>query len=484
MPGMNEKTSPAGSQYENPLVTRYAGKAMREIFSSRRRTLAWRDLWIALARSEAELGLDISEEQLAELEARREDIDLDAVAAYEKDLRHDVMAHVHHYGDVAPSARGILHLGATSCYVTDNGDLMIYREALREIERRLVQCLGLLRKQARAHRDLPCLGYTHFQPAQPLTFGKRVVLWMNDLAMDLEAVRRQIEELPFRGAKGTTGTQASYLALFDDDHDKVRELDRKVAAKMGFARLVPVSGQTYTRKIDHGILSLLAGVAQSASKFGTDFRLLSHEGEISEPFTEKQIGSSAMAYKRNPMRTERVCSLSRLVLQLTMTGAHTTATQWLERTLDDSAIRRISIPEAFLAIDAILLLVSNVAEGMRVYPGMMARHLDEQLPFMATEEILMRGVQEGGDRQDLHEKVRVLAIEAGRQMKEEGVSNPLIGMIRSDPAFAFVHDELDSMLSHERFVGRSPEQVDEFLAEVVEPLIGETDSDFEDEVRV
>ncbi|MEZ5989888.1 MAG: adenylosuccinate lyase [Planctomycetota bacterium] len=470
--------------YDNPLVTRYAGRAMRELFSARNRALVWRDLWIALAEAQRELGLDIGEGQLNELRAHRDDVDLEAVAAYERDLRHDVMAHVHHYGDQAPSARGILHLGATSCYVTDNADLWIQREALRLVEARLVEVLSRLREQAVRHRDLCCLGYTHFQPAQPTTLGKRITLWMQDFVLDLDEVRLRIAELPFRGAKGTTGTQASYLALFGGDHAKVRELDRRVAERMGFGRTVAVCGQTYPRKLDWTLLSTLSAVAQSAAKLGVDFRLLSHEGELSEPFTDKQIGSSAMAYKRNPMRTERVCSLARLVVELAGSAAHTASTQWLERTLDDSAIRRVTIPEAFLAVDAILMLVANVAAGMQAFPMMMRRHLDEHLPFLATEELLMRGVQAGGDRQDLHERIRVHAVEAGRRMKEEGVPNPLLDMLRADAAFAFARDGLDELCDPRRFIGRADAQVDEFLAEVVEPRIGAGVAPGADEVRV
>jgi len=481
---MSAERNSEGSEFQNPLATRYAGKAIREIFSPRRRSLAWRDLWIALAEAQKELGLSISDEQIAELRAKREEIDFEAVARYEKDLRHDVMAHVHHYGDLASSARGILHLGATSCYVTDNGDLLIYREAMEEIERRLRTAIGFLAAQARAHRDEPCLAYTHFQPAQPTTLGKRICLWIQDFLGDLEELERLRKELPMRGAKGTTGTQASYLTLFDGDHEKVRELDRRVAEKLGFSKRIAVSGQTYSRKLDHRIHAVLAGIAMSAAKFGVDMRLLSHEGEVSEPFTDKQIGSSAMAYKRNPMRSERICSLARLVASLEVSSAWTSGTQWLERTLDDSAIRRISLPESFLAIDACLMLVANIAKDMRSYPKMMLRNLSDHLPFMATEEILMEGVRGGLDRQDLHEWVRVHAVDAGRRMKEEGIANPLLELLRGDTRFSFCHDKLESMLDPMRFVGRAREQVDEFLAEEVVPVIGDAAPEFDDEVRV
>jgi len=464
-----------GSVYVNPLVTRYAGEPMRVLFSPRRRTIVWRRLWIALAEAERELGLAITEEQIAALRDKLEDIDFDRVAELEADLRHDVMAHVRHYGELAPVAAGILHLGATSCFVTDNADLVVFREGLELVEQRIAAAVRELAAKAREHRDLPCLGYTHFQPAQPTTVGKRICLWLADLVSDLEEISRLRRELPFRGTKGATGTQASFLTLFDGDHDKVKELDRRVAAKLGFEKTMPITGQTYSRKLDHRILSALSGVAQSASKFGVDFRLLSHEAEVSEPFTAKQVGSSAMAYKRNPMRSERICSLARLVQPLALTGGMTHATQWLERTLDDSAIRRIAIPEAFLAVDACMILTANVASGMQVFPRVIAANLAEQMPFLATEDILMEGVRAGGDRQELHERLRTLSVEAGRRMKEDGVKNPLPDMLAGDAAFAFVRGRLDEMLAPERFVGRAPQQVDEFLAEVVEPLLAGRD---------
>ena len=470
--------------YQNPLGTRYAGKAMRELFSPLRRAHTWRDVWIALAEAEHELGLGITDEQLCALRESKDQIDLGRVAELEAELRHDVMAHVHHWGEVAPLARPILHLGATSCFVTDNADLILFREALGLIEGRILLALQLLRKLAERTADLPCLGYTHFQAAQPVTFGKRVSLWMQDLVFDLDELRTLRATMPLRGAKGTTGTQASYLELFDGDHSKVRALDQRIAEKLGFEKTLAVSGQTYPRKYDHELLARLSGIAQSAAKFAVDMRLLSHEGEVSEPFTDKQIGSSAMAYKRNPMRCERIGSLARLVASLAGSAAATAMTQWLERTLDDSAIRRITLPESFLAIDAILILVASVSDGMHVYPQMMRRHLDEQLPFMATETILMEGVRAGGDRQDLHEKLRVHAVEAARLMKEEGRSNPLLGFLEQDLSFAFVHGRLQELLDPAELVGRAPEQVAEFLAEVVAPRLEGFAAGFVDELRV
>lgn len=483
-PGMSDDENKSGVEYENPLVTRYAGKAIRTLFSPRRRALVWRELWIALAGAQKELGLDITQEQIEALEAAKETIDLERVAVLEAEFRHDVMAHIHHFGELAPLAKGILHLGATSCFVTDNADLIIYREGLRLLQKRLLVTIFALSEQARRHQKLACLGYTHFQPAQPTTLGKRICLWLQDLALDHAEVSRLIQELPFRGAKGTTGTQASYLTLFKGDHQKVRDLDRRIAQTMGFENLLPISAQTYPRKIDHRLLAALSGIAQSAAKFGVDFRLLSHEAELSEPFTDKQIGSSAMAYKRNPMRSERICSLARLVQAFAMTAPMTASTQWLERSLDDSAVRRVSLPEAFLAVDACLILYANIAKGMTVFPKMMQRHLDEQLPFLATEEILMAGIAHGLDRQDLHERIRKHAVEAGRRMKEDGEANPLVAFLEDDPSFAFVHGKLREMLSAERFYGRAPEQVDEFLEAWIDPLLVGQDFDSEDDAEI
>ncbi len=484
IPRMSQAQVDRDRDYQNPLVTRYAGREMRELFSPRRRALVWRECWIALARAQRELGLEISASQIEALEARKEDLDLDRVAELEAELRHDVMAHIHHYGEVAPEARGILHLGATSCFVTDNADLWIFREGLRLLARRIRGLLGTMARRAEEWRDLPCLSWTHYQPAQPTTMGRRVCTWAQDLKLDLERIETLARNLPFRGAKGTTGTQASYLSLFDGDHRKVRLLDRKVAEALGFGDVLPLTTQTYPRKLDHDLLAALSGLAQSCARFGIDVRLLSHEGEVEEPFEKKQIGSSAMAYKRNPMRSERICSLARLVLALSSTAGETAANQWLERSLDDSAIRRIAIPEAFLALDACLQLETNVLAGLRVWPRMMERHLLEHLPFMITEEVLMEGVRKGADRQDLHERIRRHAVEAARRMKEEGANNPLLGMLEEDPAFGFIRGRLRDLCRPERLVGRSREQVDEFLEEVLGPILAEDGGAASDEIRV
>jgi adenylosuccinate lyase len=458
-------------RFDHPLIERYASREMAALFSPRTRHGRWRDLWIALAEAQRALGLAITEKQIAELRVRRDEFDWDRLAQLEKELRHDVMAHIHHYGELAPSARGILHLGATSCFVTDNADLIAMRDALRLLEGRLVAAIRPLAEFARAQRARPCLGYTHFQVAQPVTVGKRATLWIQDLLWDLDEVRRLTAWLPCRGVKGTTGTQASFLALFGGDGAKVDELERRVVAAIGFDRAVAVSGQTYSRKIDWSVQQALSGVAQSAAKLATDLRLLAHEGEVEEPFEAQQVGSSAMPYKRNPMRSERICSLARFVIGAAESAAHTAATQWLERTLDDSAIRRIAIPESLLAVDAILLLVANVARGLVVHPAVIERKLREALPFLASEEILMAGVQAGGDRQDLHERLRQHAQAAARRVKEEGAPNPLLDLLAADPAFAKVADRLRELTDPARFVGRAPEQVDRFLGAEVEPRL-------------
>ena len=473
-----------GDRFDHPLIERYASQEMARLFSPRARHGAWRDLWIALAQAEHELGFPVAPEQIAELKAHRDRFDWDAVAKYEKELRHDVMAHVHHWGDLCPKARPIIHLGATSCFVTDNGDLLLYRQALRLIERRLAAVAAALAAFARQWRAEPCLGYTHFQVAQPVTVGKRACLWAQDFLLDLDEVRRVADWLPFRGVKGTTGTQATFLTLAGGDHQKVEELDRRVTKAMGFGKSIAVSGQTYTRKLDWTIHQVLSAVAQSASKFATDVRLLSHEGEIEEPSESKQIGSSAMAYKKNPMRCERVCSLARYVIETANTSAHTAATQWLERTLDDSAVRRIALPESFLAIDGILMLVENVAKGLVVYPKVIQKKLREQLPFLATEEILMAGVRAGGDRQDLHERIRVHSRTAAHAVKAEGRDNPLMELVAADPAFAGIRSQLPSLMDASRFVGRAPQQVDSFVRDELEPRLRGAVATAGDEIRV
>ena len=455
-------------RYDNPLTSRYASSEMSALFSDQRRFSTWRRLWVVLAEAERELGLPISEQQIAELRAHTDDIDFDKAAAYERKLRHDVMAHVHAYGDLCPAARPIIHLGATSCYVTDNTDLILIREGLHLTARRLAAVIDRLARFAADHRGLACLGYTHLQPAQPTTVGKRACLWAYDLALDLAEVEHRLATLAARSVKGTTGTQASFLALFGGDHAKVRALERRVAEKLGFATSYAVTGQTYTRKVDSQVLDVLSGIAQSAHKIATDLRLLASRKEIEEPFEADQIGSSAMAYKRNPMRSERVCGLARFVISLQSSAANTAAVQWMERTLDDSANRRLVIPQAFLAADAILILLENVASGLVVYPRVIARNLREELPFMATENLLMAAVQAGGDRQELHERIRRHSQDAARAVKEEGRANDLLDRLAADPAFAQVN--VSSALDPAHFVGRAPQQVDEFVAEVVEPI--------------
>ncbi len=458
------------TQYENPLISRYASAEMSEIFGPQRKFSTWRRLWVALAEAEAELGLPISAAQIAQLKAHVDDIDFAAARGYERRLRHDVMAHVHTYGDACPDARGIIHLGAASCYVADNTELLQIREALGLVLRRLVAVIDRLARFAAEHRNLPCLGLTHFQPAQPTTIGKRACLWAYDLVLDLEEVQRRLAALKARGPKGTTGTQASFLRLFEGDHEKVRQLEELVCRKIGFDESYVVTGQTYPRKIDSQVLGVLSGIGQSAHKAATDLRLLAHRKEVEEPFETEQIGSSSMAYKRNPMRSERICSLGRFVTGLETVAAQTAATQWLERTLDDSACRRLVLPQAFLAIDAVLLLYQNVAGGLVVYPQVIARHLEAELPFMATENILMAAVAAGGDRQELHERIRRHSQAAAAVVKQQGGRNDLIERLAADAAFAKV--DLDAVLEPSQYVGRAPEQVDEFIAEVVEPIRG------------
>ena len=460
------------ARYESPLSSRYASDQMQYVFSPDKKFSTWRRLWVALARAEMELGLPVTAEQVAELEAHLTDIDYDKAAQYEKKLRHDVMAHVHTYGEVCPNAMPIIHLGATSCYVGDNTDVILMREGLCLIRDELVRVLDKLAKFARQYKALPTLGFTHFQPAQLVTVGKRATLWMNELLLDLADVEYRIANLKLLGCKGTTGTQASFLELFDGDHAKCRELDKKIAAEMGFDATAPVSGQTYSRKVDYQVVSTLSGIAQSASKFATDMRLLCHLKEVEEPFEKNQIGSSAMPYKRNPMRCERICALARYVMADAVNPAVTSASQWFERTLDDSANKRLSVPEAFLAVDAILNIYANVADGLVVHEKVIEKHVLEELPFMASENIMMDAVKKGGNRQDLHERIRVLSQQAGANVKDLGLSNNLIDLIAADPAFAMLsREELTAHLEPSRYTGRCPEQVEEFLKEEVEPVL-------------
>eukprot|EP00586_Coscinodiscus_wailesii_P022541 CAMPEP_0172520752 /NCGR_PEP_ID=MMETSP1066-20121228/292180_1 /TAXON_ID=671091 /ORGANISM="Coscinodiscus wailesii, Strain CCMP2513" /LENGTH=498 /DNA_ID=CAMNT_0013303559 /DNA_START=149 /DNA_END=1645 /DNA_ORIENTATION=- len=468
-----EGALPDHQVYEHPLVKRYATKEMSFIFSPAQKFTTWRKLWLALATAEQELGLDITDAQLTQLRSQIYSIDFAYAAQKESEFRHDVMGHVHAYGAAAPDAMPVIHLGATSCYVGDNTDLIQIRDALTLLRRKLVKVLGTLRGFCATYRDLPTLGYTHYQPAQLTTVGKRATLWMQELLMDLDRVEREIEGLPMRGVKGTTGTQASFLELFDGDHDKVRALNTRVCELMGFKTSIPVSGQTYSRKIDYNVLSLLSGVAQSAYKMAGDIRLLANLKEVEEPFAKSQIGSSAMAYKRNPMRSERVCSLARYVMSLPGVAANTAANQWFERTLDDSAVRRIVIPEGFLATDVVLTLLENIADGLHVWPEVVKGHCMAELPFMATEVILMECVKAGGDRQELHEAIRVHSMAAGAVVKGEGKPNDLLERIKKDALFAAVHDKLDSMIDPILFVGRAPEQVDEFLVDEIDPILEE-----------
>jgi adenylosuccinate lyase len=462
---------PAEARYRSPFATRWASRPMLENWSDLRKFRTWRRLWIALAEAQRQLGLDITEEQILELREHRDDVDFELVARKERELRHDVMAHVHAYGEQCPRARGIIHLGATSAFVGDNTDLILMREGLRLLRRPLAAACRALARFARDHRDLPCLAYTHFQPAQVTTVGKRACLWLQDLLAALQEIARLAEEIPFRSVKGTTGTQASFLALFDGDHGKVKELERLVAERMGFSRVVPVTGQTYPRALDYRVLSALGLIAAAAGKMANDLRLLAGLKEIEEPFGKAQVGSSAMAYKRNPMRCERMASLSRFLLNLVPNAGFTALDQWLERTLDDSAVRRLALPEAFLAADSIAQIAANVAAGLVVNEKVIARRLRAELAFMATETVLMAAVRAGGDRQDLHERIRRHAMAAAERVKAGDGENDLIERIRSDDAFAAVRDELDGLTEPSRFVGRAPEQVEEFLGQVAEPAL-------------
>ena len=458
--------------YESPLSARYASKEMKYIFSPDKKFRTWRKLWIALAEVEKELGLPVTQEQIDELKAHADDINYEVAQEREKLVRHDVMSHVYAYGVQCPNAKGIIHLGATSCYVGDNTDIIIMTEGLKLIRNKLITVIRNLSNFADEYKALPTLGFTHFQPAQPTTVGKRATLWIQEFLMDLEDVEYQLSKAKLLGSKGTTGTQASFLELFDGDHSKCRELDKKIAEKMGFNACFPVSGQTYSRKLDSQFLNVLAGIAQSAAKFSNDIRLLQHLKEVEEPFEKNQIGSSAMAYKRNPMRSERIGSLSRYVMVDVLNGYFTTATQWFERTLDDSANKRLSVPEAFLAIDGVLALCANVADGLVVYPKVIEQRLRKELPFMATENIMMDAVKKrGADRQQLHERIRVHSMAASKVIKEEGGENDLLQRIAADEAFGVTLEELENILQPEKYTGRAKEQTEDFLNEYVYPAL-------------
>ena len=459
------------NSYESPFCTRYASKEMQYIFSADKKFTTWRRLWVALARAEMKLGLPITQEQVDELEANIENIDYEMAAKEEKLVRHDVMAHVHTYGACCPKAKGIIHLGATSCYVGDNTDVIIMRDALRVVRRKLINVLAQLAKFADEHKSQPCLAYTHCQPAQLTTVGKRTTLWMNELLMDLDELEYRLKSLKLLGSKGTTGTQASFVELFGGDSEKIKKLEALIAEEMGFDSVVPVSGQTYSRKVDTGIVSTLGAIAASAMKFSNDMRLLQSFKEMEEPFEKTQIGSSAMAYKRNPMRSERITSLARYVMVDTLNPAFTSGTQWFERTLDDSANKRISVAEAFLGVDAILNIMINVTGGLVVYDKMIERRVMNELPFMATENIMMEAVKKGGDRQELHEKIRQYSMQAGARVKSEGLDNNLCELIVNDPMFMITKEEMDAIMKPELFIGRSAEQVDEFLTELINPIL-------------
>lgn len=461
-------------KYTSPLSERYASKEMQYIFSPEKKFRTWRRLWIALAEAELELGLEgITQEQIDELKAHKDEINFEVAKAREKEVRHDVMSHVYAYGQQCPKAKGIIHLGATSCYVGDNTDLILMTEGLQLVRKKLINVIAELAKFADTYKELPTLAFTHFQPAQPTTVGKRATLWMNELMLDLEDLDHVLANMKLLGSKGTTGTQASFMELFNGDHEKIKALDQKIADKMGFASCYPVSGQTYSRKVDSRVLSVLAGIAQSAHKFSNDIRLLQHLKEIEEPFEKNQIGSSAMAYKRNPMRSERIGSIANYVMADVMNPMLVASTQWFERTLDDSANKRISVPEGFLAIDGLLDLYLNVVDGLVVYDKVITKHLMAELPFMATENIMMDAVKAGGDRQELHEKIRVLSMEAGRNVKERGLENNLLELIAADESFGLSLEDLQSNMNPRKYVGRAPEQVAEYLAEVINPLLEE-----------
>ncbi|MFA7691655.1 MAG: adenylosuccinate lyase [Candidatus Hydrogenedentales bacterium] len=458
-------------EYSSPLVERFATPPMKKLWSAQKKFSTWRRCWLALAEAQQELGLDISDSQLEAMRAHLDDIDFEKAAAYEKQTRHDVMAHIHAFGDVAPEARPIIHLGATSCYVGDNTDLILMREAMQLILNKVAAVLARIRRFALAQKDQPALGFTHYQPAQLVTVGKRACLWAQDLLIDGIQAETMLRGLRCRGIKGATGTQASFMALFNQDEEKVRLLDQRITEKLGFEQAYIVTGQTYTRKVDTQLLNVLAGIGESAHKFGTDMRLLQNLKEMEEPFESSQVGSSAMPYKRNPMRSERICALSRFLMTAPLHGAFTTAVQWFERTLDDSAIRRLSIPEAFLAADAVLNLYLNVMEAPRVYPKVIEKRIWSELPFMASENILMACVRRGGDRQRLHEIIRGHAQEVGRCVKEEGAENDLLERLAADPEINMTREEMDTVLDLRQFVGRAPEQVLQFISEEVDPFL-------------
>ena len=458
-------------RYVSPLSERYASKEMQYIFSPDMKFRTWRRLWIALAETEKELGLPITQEQIDELKAHKDDINYDVAKERERQVRHDVMSHVYAYGVQCPKAKGIIHLGATSCYVGDNTDIIVMTEALKLVKKKLVNVIAELAKFAEKYKDLPTLAFTHFQPAQPTTVGKRATLWMQEFMLDLEDLNYVLSTMKLLGSKGTTGTQASFLELFDGDQETIDKIDPMIAEKMGFKQCYPVSGQTYSRKVDTRVVNILAGIAASAHKFSNDIRLLQHLKEVEEPFEKSQIGSSAMAYKRNPMRSERIASLSRYVMIDALNPAITSATQWFERTLDDSANKRLSVPEGFLAIDGILDLCLNVVDGLVVYPKVIEKRLMSELPFMATENIMMDAVKAGGDRQELHERIRELSMEAGRNVKEKGLDNNLLDLIAADPAFGLNEEELKKTMDPAKYVGRAPLQVENFLKKVVDPVL-------------
>ena len=470
-------------QYVSPLSKRYASEEMLKLFSQDKKFRTWRKLWIALAEAEMELGLPITQEQVDELKAHAEDINYAEAEAREREVRHDVMSHVYAYGLQCPKAKGIIHLGATSCYVGDNTDLILMKEGLELIKKRLVEVMRVLADFAMQYRSLPTLGFTHYQPAQPTTVGKRACLWLMELKLDYEDLCYVIDSLAFRGVKGTTGTQASFLELFEGDHEKVKALDRAVTQKMGFDKTYPVCGQTYSRKVDTRVLTVLAGIAQSAHKFTNDIRLLQHMKEIEEPFGSKQIGSSAMAYKRNPMRSERIASLSDFVMSNVMNPMFVASTQWFERTLDDSANKRLSVPEGFLATDAILLIMRNVADGLIVHEKVIRKHLMEELPFMATENIMMEAVKRGGDRQELHEKIRELSMIAGANVKDKGEKNNLLELIAAEPMFGIGLEELERLMDPSLYVGRAPEQTKEFIEEDILPICNSVERPVSENVK-